>query len=96
MIPAADTGYLLLYDNEKDRLIPKAPIGFNDNIYKFQVRVGESITGKVFEDGIGRIYNLEGRNIRGNESTMGFPKRIFITSQRPRYFLTRPLLFQSR
>ena len=59
VIPAADTGYLLLYDNEKDRLIPKAPIGFNDNIYKFQVRVGESITGKVFEDGIGRIYQSQ-------------------------------------
>jgi len=57
VIPATDAGFLLLYDSVIDRLIPKAAIGFNDNIYNFNVRVGESITGKVFEDGKGRILN---------------------------------------
>jgi len=57
VIPATDAGFLLLYDSVVDRLIPKAAIGFNDNIYNFNVRVGESITGKVFEDGKGRILN---------------------------------------
>ncbi|WP_227936367.1 helix-turn-helix domain-containing protein [Alkalihalobacillus deserti] len=57
VIPAADAGYLLLYDDSTKLLIPKAPVGFNENIYHFKVKVGESITGKVFEDGEGRIFN---------------------------------------
>ena len=57
VIPATDAGYLLLYDETTDRLLVKAPIGFTDNIYNFKVKMGESITGKVFEDGIGRFFN---------------------------------------
>ncbi|WP_087974773.1 helix-turn-helix domain-containing protein [Oceanobacillus rekensis] len=57
VIPAADAGYLMLYDSEKQKLIPKAPVGFNDEIYRFETKVGESITGKVFEDGKSRLYN---------------------------------------
>lgn len=57
IIPATDAGYLLLYNADENRLIPKAPIGFGDNIYNFKVKIGESITGKVFEDGKGRIFN---------------------------------------
>ncbi|WP_342513741.1 helix-turn-helix domain-containing protein [Sporosarcina sp. FSL K6-1522] len=57
VISATDAGYLLLYDPATQLLLPKAPIGFNENIYKFRVKPGESVTGKVFEDGIGRIFN---------------------------------------
>jgi sugar diacid utilization regulator len=57
VIPAADAGFLLLYDHSIDRLIPKAPVGFTENIYHVKMKVGESITGKVFEDGLGRIFN---------------------------------------
>ncbi|MGJ9384707.1 helix-turn-helix domain-containing protein [Salipaludibacillus sp. CF4.18] len=57
VIPAADAGFLLLYDHSTERLIPKSPVGFNQNIYHLKMKVGESITGKVFEDGIGRIFN---------------------------------------
>ncbi|MFD2922275.1 helix-turn-helix domain-containing protein [Halobacillus naozhouensis] len=57
VIPAADAGYLMLYDPDEEKLISKAPVGFNDLIYQFKVKVGESITGKVFEDGKGRIFN---------------------------------------
>ncbi|WP_067729949.1 helix-turn-helix domain-containing protein [Oceanobacillus damuensis] len=57
VIPAADAGYLMLYDSKKQKLIPKAPVGFNDEIYQFETKVGESITGKVFEDGKSRLYN---------------------------------------
>lgn len=59
IIPVAQGGYLLLYDKEKERLIPKAPVGFNDLIYNFQVKIGESITGGVFKDGIGKIFKSE-------------------------------------
>lgn len=57
VIPAADAGYLMLYHAESGKLIPKAPVGFNEAIYDFQVNVGESITGVVFESGQGRIFN---------------------------------------
>ncbi|UTR08766.1 helix-turn-helix domain-containing protein [Evansella sp. LMS18] len=57
VIPAAEAGLLFLYD-EKDKLLtPRAPLGFNDSIYNVRFKVGESITGKVFEDGGGRIFN---------------------------------------
>ncbi len=57
VIPAADAGYLMLYDPDTKRLLPKAPVGFTDSIYQFNTKVGESITGTVFEDGKGRIFN---------------------------------------
>ena len=64
VIPASDAGYLLLYDEVSELLLVKAPIGFTDSIYNFKVKKGESITGKVFEDGIGRYFN-------SNEEMMG-------------------------
>ena len=57
VVPSADAGYLMLFDPDKQRLVPKAPVGFNENIYQFETKVGESITGKVFEDGKSRVYN---------------------------------------
>ena len=57
VIPATDAGYLMLYDVGTERLLVKAPLGFNDNIYNFKVKPGESITGTVFEDGLGLIFN---------------------------------------
>ncbi|WP_252502009.1 helix-turn-helix domain-containing protein [Sporosarcina sp. Marseille-Q4943] len=55
IIPSAQGGYLLLYDVAEERLIPKAPIGYDHRIYGFRVKVGESITGTVFRDGIGKV-----------------------------------------
>jgi len=76
IIPIAQGGYLLLYDNEKERLIPKAPVGFNQLIYKFEVKVGESITGGVFKDGVGRIFKskeeVEAEMRRNNISEKNF------------------------
>lgn len=57
VISASDAGYLLLFNEDKKRLIPKVYVGFNDSILNFQPKVGEGITGKVFEDGKGRIFN---------------------------------------
>lgn len=59
VIPDADAGYLMLYDPDTEKLIPKAQVGFNDSLYQFKINVGESVTGKVFEDGRGRIYNTK-------------------------------------
>lgn len=65
VLPTSDAGYLMLYDFEKQMLIPKAPVGFNDNIYQFETKIGESITGKVFEDGRSRVYNSYNEIIAG-------------------------------
>lgn len=65
VIPTSDAGFLMLYDFERQMLIPKAPVGFNDNIYQFETKIGESITGKVFEDGISRVYNSYNEIIEG-------------------------------
>ncbi|MBG9945451.1 helix-turn-helix domain-containing protein [Brevibacillus formosus] len=57
VIPAADAGLLHLYDPTINRLIPKATVGFQDTVFKdLKMRVGESIAGKVFEDGVPRMY----------------------------------------
>lgn len=50
-IPVMDAGYLQLYDPETELLVPKAAVGFNENIQSFKVKIGESITGKVFQEG---------------------------------------------
>lgn len=57
VIPAADAGLLHLYDPAIDRLVPKATVGFHDRVFQyFKLRIGESIAGKVFQDGRARIY----------------------------------------
>lgn len=49
-IPVMDAGYLQLYDPETELLVPKAAVGFNENIHSFKVKVGEAITGNVFQN----------------------------------------------
>ncbi|MED4582687.1 helix-turn-helix domain-containing protein [Brevibacillus choshinensis] len=57
VIPAADAGLLHLYDPAIDRLVPKATVGFHDRVFQyFKLRIGESIAGKVYQDGKARIY----------------------------------------
>ncbi|OIK13027.1 hypothetical protein BIV60_15225 [Bacillus sp. MUM 116] len=56
VIPAADAGYLQLFDKEQERLVIKAAVGFNEHINHFQPKSGESITGMTYLDGKTRIY----------------------------------------
>ncbi|MDF2036563.1 helix-turn-helix domain-containing protein [Cytobacillus oceanisediminis] len=58
-IPAVDRGFLMLYDTDTQKLVPKASIGMGPSIYDFKTDLGEGIGGKVFQDGVGRIYNIE-------------------------------------
>ncbi|MBU8879153.1 helix-turn-helix domain-containing protein [Bacillus sp. FJAT-29790] len=57
VIPAADAGYLQLYDKSSERLVLKAAVGFNEHINDFRPKSGESITGMTFLDGKTRIYH---------------------------------------
>lgn len=66
VIPFADAGLLHLYDPELDRLIPKGIVGFDEaKIQNFKLRVGESIAGKVYQDGIPRFYNTHLKTFEG-------------------------------
>ena len=58
-IPAVDRGFLMLYDAETQKLTPKASVGLGPSIYDFKTSIGEGIGGKVFQSGIGRIFNTE-------------------------------------
>jgi GTP-sensing pleiotropic transcriptional regulator CodY len=58
-IPAVDRGFLMLYDAETQKLVPKASIGMGPSIYDFKTNLGEGVGGKVFQDGVGHIYNTE-------------------------------------
>ncbi|MDQ6600609.1 helix-turn-helix domain-containing protein [Bacillus salipaludis] len=57
VIPASDAGYLQLFDEERERLVIKAAVGFNEHINHFQPKSGESITGMTYLDGKTRIYH---------------------------------------
>ena len=50
-IPAVDRGFLMLYDAETQKLIPKASVGLGPTIYDFKTSIGEGIGGKVFQEG---------------------------------------------
>ncbi|WP_026575755.1 helix-turn-helix domain-containing protein [Bacillus sp. UNC438CL73TsuS30] len=50
VIPAADKGYLQLYDEKTNELIPRAAVGYNEKLQAVKIKSGESITGKVFQD----------------------------------------------
>lgn len=56
VIPTADCGFFMMYDEAEKRLVPRASIGIKDTIYQFQTRHSQGITGKVFTSGIGKIY----------------------------------------
>ena len=58
-IPAVDRGFLMLYNAETQKLTTKASVGFGPSIYDFKTSLGEGIGGKVYQDGIGRIFNTE-------------------------------------
>lgn len=66
VIPAADAGLLHLYEPAIDRLVPKATVGFHDRVlHEFKLRVGESIAGKVFQDGQPRLYRSHPETAQG-------------------------------
>ncbi|MBU8906321.1 helix-turn-helix domain-containing protein [Desertibacillus haloalkaliphilus] len=61
VIPNGETGFLMLYDPSIERLVPKTAVGFNQKINHFTTKIGEGITGKVFEDGKARIYDTNSK-----------------------------------
>lgn len=57
VIPVADAGYLMLFDEQKQCLIPKTYLHFPSLIEQFQTKPNEAITGRVFATGMGEFFN---------------------------------------
>ncbi|MFD1360842.1 helix-turn-helix domain-containing protein [Lentibacillus salinarum] len=57
VISGGDACYLQLYDPETGLLVPKASSGLKKNIQFFKTKIGESVTGKTYQDGTARIYH---------------------------------------
>jgi sugar diacid utilization regulator len=55
IVETAEAGYIQMLDETSNKLIIKTYVGFNHNISRFKVNIGESITGKVFRDGCVRL-----------------------------------------
>ncbi|AZU60919.1 helix-turn-helix domain-containing protein [Neobacillus mesonae] len=56
VISAADAGYVQLYNEETKELFVKSAIGFTEKLQEIKIKIGESITGKVFSSGKPVIY----------------------------------------
>ncbi|KHE72753.1 GAF domain-containing protein [Halobacillus sp. BBL2006] len=51
-LSAADTGFLFLYDEKLDKLLVQSAVGFKEHSYKkTRLRVGEGVSGMVFQHG---------------------------------------------
>lgn len=58
VVPAAQIGLVQLWDQSAGLFRPVASIGFNPQIIKdFGLRAGESITGKVYDEGVTRLIH---------------------------------------
>ena len=55
IVETAEAGYIQMYDEVSDKLIVKTYVGFNENIMLFKVKIGESITGSVYRDGVMKL-----------------------------------------
>jgi len=58
VIQPAELGVVMLWDQSAGLFRPAASIGYDPEIIKnLGLRAGESITGKVYDDGVGRLLN---------------------------------------
>ncbi|OMD84022.1 hypothetical protein BSK49_22205 [Paenibacillus odorifer] len=58
VIPLSTSGIFRLFDEKRQLLIPLAYVGNIASSLLHNTRRGESLSGKVFDDGIARIYNM--------------------------------------
>ena len=56
VMPGADIGVVYLYDNLQAALIPRSCLGYDQQAMRnLKLLAGESISGRVFQQGIARI-----------------------------------------
>ncbi|WP_134700844.1 helix-turn-helix domain-containing protein [Ammoniphilus sp. YIM 78166] len=75
-----DAGYLLLFEEEHQRLIPQAVVGFSPRFFEFQAAPGEGITGRVFLEGTSLLYNSQEEIYEGMATTHPENYRITLES----------------
>jgi sugar diacid utilization regulator len=59
VIPKGDSGIFRLYDPETELLVPLAWVGMTEVTSHFRTKVGESISGKMFVEGIPKLFNSQ-------------------------------------
>ncbi|MCP3031605.1 GAF domain-containing protein [Halobacillus sp. A1] len=98
-ISAADTGFLFLLDEKLDRLLVKSAVGFREQSYKkTRLKVGEGISGRVFQQGKSIMIHGE-KEIAANMENMSEANfRYYIDSTMykdfPDSMISVPLRFQ--
>ncbi|WP_411342770.1 helix-turn-helix domain-containing protein [Paenibacillus sp. WLX1005] len=56
VLPSASAGLFLMHDPISDNMQPRAQRGFHDSIYDYRAQTHEGITGRVFSEGVARVY----------------------------------------
>jgi sugar diacid utilization regulator len=60
VIPAAETGFLFLFDEAQNKLVVKSAVGFREESYRYtRLSPNEGISGKVLHSGVATIINGE-------------------------------------
>lgn len=99
-LPAADKGFLFLYDEVSNKLLVQSAIGFKKEGYlKTQLDPGEGITGKVFQSGQPMLINGE-KKIKEAMSDMSEDNihhyLVAAKNSFPDSVISAPLLYQDK
>lgn len=57
VIPLASRALFMMIDPETGKWAAKAQVGFKESIYKISSSIEDGITGRVYREGVGKIYN---------------------------------------
>ena len=101
MIPAADAGFLFVYDEKMKKLLVKTAIGYDPVSYrKTQLAPGESITGQAYQTKRLQLINGQ-QSIKRAMETMTDRNKIYyeeslLTEEYPYATLAFPILNQER
>src|SRR4030065_619650 len=68
VIEPAEAGAVMLWDQESGLFRPSAVFGYDlEVLSELGLRAGESVTGKVFDEGVGRLFNTPEQVARAME-----------------------------
>lgn len=98
-LSAADTGFLFLHDDKIDKLLVQSAVGFKEHSYKkTRLRVGEGVSGLVFQHGKSMMIHGEKEitETMSNMSEANFQYYIDSTMDKafPDSMISVPLRFQ--
>ncbi|HET7627322.1 MAG TPA: GAF domain-containing protein [Bacillales bacterium] len=98
-LPAADKGFLFLYDETSGKLLVKSAVGFTKAAYlKTQLSPGEAITGQVFQSGQPLLLNGEENIVKAMANMTKENRRHYLDAvddvDYPDSIISAPLVYQ--